>query len=305
MTDNKKKSVPALQSLAAGTIAGAVEASFTYPTEYVKTQLQLQSKHGAKAFDGPWDCAVKTVRERGFTGLYRGMSALVLGTASKAGIRFLSFEFFKKKLADEEGKLAGQRMMLAGLGAGITEAVLVVTPTETIKTKLIHDQNQPNPKYRGLIHGTRDIVRSEGIAGVYRGMTAVVARQGANSAVRLTTYGLLKEKVQERYPEDPVTGVRIVPWYINFLNGAIAGTITVYTTMPLDVVKTRMQSLTARELYKNSAHCLYRVMKEEGVLALWKGATPRLGRLVFSGGIVFSVYEQVLSVFDVVSARSS
>ena len=28
---------------------------------------------------------------------------------------------------------------MAGLGAGITEAIFVVTPAETIKVKLIHD----------------------------------------------------------------------------------------------------------------------------------------------------------------------
>ncbi|KAI8825290.1 mitochondrial tricarboxylate transporter [Fimicolochytrium jonesii] len=295
---NKKAKIPASHSLAAGAIAGAVEATFTYPTEYVKTQLQLQSKTkpDLKLFDGPWDCVRKTVREKGFFGLYRGLSALVIGTASKAGVRFLAFEQFKKMLADENGKVAGQRIMLAGLGAGVAEAIIAVTPTETIKTKLIHDQNSPNPKYHGLIHGTRAIIRTEGIAGIYRGMTAVIARQGANSAVRLTTYGLLKDRVQDRYPVDPVTRKNVVPWYVNFANGAVAGIVTVYTTMPLDVVKTRMQALNAKELYHNSVHCLYRITTEEGVKALWKGATPRLGRLIFSGGIVFTVYEQIVAI---------
>ena len=35
----------------------------------------------------------------------------------------------------------------------MTEAVFAVTPTETIKTKLIHDRNSPSPQYRGMIHG--------------------------------------------------------------------------------------------------------------------------------------------------------
>jgi solute carrier family 25 citrate transporter 1 len=35
----------------------------------------------------------------------------------------------------------------------MTEALIAVTPTETIKTKLIHDQTSRNPKYRGLVHG--------------------------------------------------------------------------------------------------------------------------------------------------------
>lgn len=70
------------------------------------------------------------------------------------------------------------------------------------------------PRYRGLIHGTVQIVKEEGLSGIYRGLGPVVsslfsraivratmligegipqaARQGANSAVRFTTYGTLK-----------------------------------------------------------------------------------------------------------------
>lgn len=74
----------------------------------------------------------------------------------------------------------------------------------------------------------------------------------------------------------------------------MAGTVTVYATMPLDVVKTRLQSLDGKgSIYSNLAH----VVKNNGVRALWKGATPRLGRLVFSGGIVFTIFESVLSLY--------
>ncbi|TPX37742.1 hypothetical protein SmJEL517_g00600 [Synchytrium microbalum] len=294
--ENKKAVSPAY-SLGAGAIAGAIEATITYPTEFVKTQLQLQSKAvGGKHYTGPIDCAVQIVKEKGITGLYRGLSALVIGTAAKAGVRFYAYESFKQMLADKDGKLSSQGILLAGLGAGITEAILIVTPTETIKTKLIDDANRQTPKYRGLVHGIRTIVAEEGIGGIYRGVTSVILRQSANQAVRLSVYGVLKEAVQDRYPVDAKTGKNLVPWYTTFGMGAIAGTITVYTTMPLDVMKTRMQGLDAKRLYKNSLHCMYRVVVDDGFFALWKGAVPRLGRLVLSGGIIFSVYEVTLNM---------
>lgn len=58
------------------------------------------------------------------------------------------------------------------------------------------------------------------------------------------------------------------------------------------MIKTRMQSLEARTQYRNSFHCAARILSEEGVLRFWRGATPRLARLVLSGGIVFTVYEK-------------
>ncbi|KAJ3027679.1 UNVERIFIED_CONTAM: hypothetical protein HDU68_003320, partial [Siphonaria sp. JEL0065] len=242
-----------------------------------------------KPFAGPLDVVKVTVRKHGFFGLYRGLSALVLGTASKAGVRFLVFDQIKAALANKEGKVTGVRMMLAGLGAGCVEAVVAVTPTETIKTKLIQDQNQKNPRFKGA----KIIVAEQGIRGIYQEVTAVIARQGANSAVRLAAYGMMREKLAGHYKGTTI------PWYSTFGIGAIAGIITVYTIMPLDVLKTKMQATDAREKYKNSADCLVKTFKDEGIFAFWKGATPRLGRLIasFSGGIVFACYEEVLSIY--------
>ena len=72
------------------------------------------------------------------------------------------FELLKNKMADEKGDLSKGRTLLAGLGAGATEAIVVVCPMETIKVKFIHDQTQPNPKYRGFWRGLVAIVREEG-----------------------------------------------------------------------------------------------------------------------------------------------
>ncbi|KAI8885061.1 mitochondrial carrier [Backusella circina FSU 941] len=292
MATEKKQKDPVF-SLISGAVAGGIEGIATYPTEYVKTRLQLQAggklQAGEIKFKGPIDCLVKTVRTHGFMAVYTGVSALAIGNAAKAGVRFLTYDQIANALRDEDGHLTGMRSMLAGLGAGMTEAALVVTPSETIKTKLIHDRNSPTPKYRGLVHGTKTIIAEEGIGGIYRGLGPVMARQGANSAVRFTCYSYFKTALQSWRGK----GDEPLPSAHTFAAGAMAGIVTVYTTMPLDVVKTRMQSLEARELYKNSIDCLVKVVKQNGIFSLWKGTTPRLARLIFSGGIVFTVYEKV------------
>jgi len=132
-------------------------------------------------------------------------------------------------------------------------------------------------------------VRQEGILGIYRGLFPVMMRQGANSAVRFTTYSTLKQFVQ-----GAARPGQTLPSTITFGIGAIAGLVTVYTTMPLDVVKTRMQSLEARAQYRNSFHCAYRIFTEEGIFRFWTGTTPRLTRLVLSGGITFTIYENII-----------
>ena len=42
------------------------------------------------------------------------------------------------------------------------------------RTKLIDDAKRPVPQYRGLIHGTTEIVKAEGLRGIYRGLFPVV-----------------------------------------------------------------------------------------------------------------------------------
>ncbi|PKI82999.1 hypothetical protein MVES_003020 [Malassezia vespertilionis] len=261
----KLKKTNPLFSLASGTFAGAVEGFATYPIEYTKTP------------PNPLAIARDTVRDHGITGLYSGCGALVVGNAVKAG-----------------GKLSGPRSLLSGLGAGMMEAIFAVTPSETIKTKLIDDQKRIKPKYPpGLVSGSMAIIRDEGLHGIYRGLIPVMLRQGANSAVRFGTYSTLRNFVQgSSRPGQPLPGG------ITFGIGAIAGIVTVYATMPLDVIKTRMQSLEARTLYKGTFDCTFQILRQEGVLAFWRGATPRLARLMLSGGIVFTVYEQSIESLE-------
>jgi len=74
-----------------GGITGAIEITITYPTEFVKTQLQLDessSKGGqARKYHGPVDCVKQTVNSRGFFGLYRGLSVLLYGSIPKSAVR--------------------------------------------------------------------------------------------------------------------------------------------------------------------------------------------------------------------------
>ena len=144
-----------LKGVVVGGITGGIEICITYPTEYIKTQLQLDEKVGK--YKGIMDCAKQTVKEKGPMGLYRGLSVLVVGSIPKSAVRFGAFEQFKNMKMDEKGNLKPVDRMLCGLGAGVCEAILAVTPMETIKVKFINDQRSANPKYKGLFHGVRSI----------------------------------------------------------------------------------------------------------------------------------------------------
>jgi solute carrier family 25 citrate transporter 1 len=277
-----KKTPTAGISLLSGAVAGAVEATATYPFEFAKTRAQLQA--GSTGSRNPFAVIANVARNDGVGALYTGCSTLILGTAFKAGVRFLSFDSIRKRLADEKGVLSPMRGILAGMSAGLVESVVAVTPTERIKTALIDDAKNGTKQFRGGFHASQTILRTHGIAGLYRGLVSTSMKQSATSAVRMGSYNVLKEfSRRNNLPQNSAT---------TFGMGALAGTITVYATQPFDTIKTRAQSARGA----STGEAFRSVLQSAGLRGFWSGSTMRLGRLVFSGGIVFTVYEKLSDV---------
>ncbi|RAL06307.1 putative mitochondrial tricarboxylate transporter (Ctp) [Aspergillus ibericus CBS 121593] len=285
ISENDQRPKPSsLRSIIAGSTAGAVEIAITYPAEFAKTRSQLNRRlPDAKKL--PWPPFGKQ--------WYAGCTTLIIGNSLKAGIRFVAFDWLKSTLQDENGHISGPRTVIAGFGAGFTESLLAVTPFESIKTQLIDDRKSQNPRMRGFLHGSKIIFQERGVRGFFQGFVPTTARQAANSAVRFSSYTMLKQLAQGQVAPGEKLGTAST-----FALGGIAGLITVYVTQPLDTVKTRMQSLEASKNYKNSFVCAARIFKDEGVLTFWSGAVPRLARLIMSGGIVFTMYEKTMDALD-------
>ncbi|EMF09066.1 mitochondrial carrier [Sphaerulina musiva SO2202] len=282
-TPRKEKPSP-LRSIIAGSTAGAVEIAITYPAEFAKTRTQLNSRLSAAQkvafppFGPQW---------------YAGCTTLIIGNSIKAGVRFVAFDQYKSMLSAADGTISGPMTVVSGFLAGATESLLAVTPFESIKTQLIDDRKGGNPRMRGFLHGSGLIWREQGVRGFFKGFVPTTARQAANSAVRFSSYTSLKQLAQSYVAPGEKLGT-----ISTFGIGAVAGTITVYATQPIDTVKTRMQSIGARGEYKHSVDCAVKIVREEGFLKLWSGAVPRLGRLMFSGGIVFTMYEKTMELLD-------
>jgi solute carrier family 25 citrate transporter 1 len=95
------------------------------------------------------------------------------------------------------------------------------------------------------------------------------------------TYNILKEKSKAHGIKPSVL--------TTFGTGALAGLVTVYATQPFDTIKTRAQGVHGAGI----GEAVQSVIRDHGVRGFWKGSSMRLGRLLLSGGIVFSVYEEV------------
>ncbi|KAL3072405.1 hypothetical protein niasHT_034089 [Heterodera trifolii] len=126
-----------MKGVVIGGITGGIEICITYPTEYVKTQLQLDERSTTPKF--------KVMISRTFRLLPRTV---------RSALRFHP----QGHAVDERGNLSPFMRLACGLGAGISEAIFAVTPMETVKVKFIHDQTLEKPRFRGFLRAKNKLV---------------------------------------------------------------------------------------------------------------------------------------------------
>lgn len=104
------------------------------------------------------NCGRTIAAEEGVKSLWKGLTPFVGQLTLKYALRMGSNAFFLELMRDEEGKLSTAARLTAGLGAGVSEALLVVTPFEVVKTRLQQQRGSDKAllKYRvSGAHGTR------------------------------------------------------------------------------------------------------------------------------------------------------
>ena len=177
------------------------------------------------------------------------------------------------------------------MSAGVVASATAVTPTERIKTALIDDARHAR-RFTSPFDCVKVIVKEDGlIRGIYRGFAGTTLKQASSTAARMGTYNILKDYETTRGIEQTTA--------TNFANGAVAGITTTYTTMPFDTIKTRSQSAKGA----STVEAVREIWKDGGVKGFWKGSTMRVSRTVFSGGILFTVYEWAVALMMPVVER--
>ncbi|EPE25000.1 Mitochondrial carrier [Glarea lozoyensis ATCC 20868] len=296
---NGKKPTTAATNLIAGGAAGMMEALVCHPLDTIKVRMQLSTRArrpGAKK-RGFIKTGMEVARKETPLALYKGLGAVTTGIVPKMAIRFTSFEAYKRMLADKEtGSVTGKATFLAGLAAGVTEAVAVVTPMEVVKIRLqgqYHSMADPLdvPKYRNAAHALFTVLREEGIGALWRGVSLTALRQGSNQAVNFTAYTEFKEMLQKWQPEYETSPL---PSYQTTLIGLVSGAMGPLSNAPIDTIKTRLQKFPSQmgESTMTRIKAITREMfKTEGFHAFYKGITPRIMRVAPGQAVTFTVYE--------------
>lgn len=153
-------------------------------------------------------------------------------------------------------------------------------PFEVVKQRL-QSGNVGGLSARGVLG---EILKSEGVRGLFRGYGALVLRELPFDALQFPLYEFFKVKSRERL------GRKLTSWESAGC-GSVAGGMSAAVTTPLDVIKTRLMTQGVGGKYEGLVHGLKTVAREEGAGALFSGVVPRIAWISLGGAIFFGGYE--------------
>ncbi|XP_057508806.1 nicotinamide adenine dinucleotide transporter 1, chloroplastic [Actinidia eriantha] len=185
----------------------------------------------------------------------------------------------------------------AGASAGAIAAT-VMCPLDVIKTRLqVYGlPERPHSGERGsiIITSLKDIIRNEGLKGMYRGLSPTLVALLPNWAVYFTVYRHLKDLLCSHVDNDGQ-----LTFGASMIAASGAGAATAIATNPLWVVKTRLQTQGMRSgvvPYNGIFSALRRIAHEEGIRGLYSGLLPSLAGISHVA-IQFPTYEKMKAYF--------
>lgn len=201
-----------------------------------------------------------------------------------------------------------------GIIAGVT-TVTIVNPVWVIKTRLqLHTGGAGSPAaYRGSWDVLRQLLREEGVAGLYKGLIPSIWGV-SETAIQFVLYERIKATLasrQEAVVNTPNHGSSATASQASGSAGAgeqkkselrnveyvgaaaSAKLVASCVTYPHEVVRTRLRERGADQIYSSAIHCVRRIWMEEGARGLYGGLGTHLLRVVPNTAILFFTYEKV------------
>lgn len=207
-------------------------------------------------------------------------------------------------------------IFLAGASAGMF-ATSLTYPFDLMRTQFaIQGKQKTYPSISSFVVST---YKNRGLPAFYAGLGPSLLGICPYIGLNFAFYELAKTTFAAETSETSTNGKRSLWMTLKHgLAGGIAGTASKVVVYPLDTIKKRMQAQvlqnTATVLksgleattkasgsipkYHGVMHCIATMMKEEGVMSLYKGISPTLFKSFASTAITFSTYDYIYALLQ-------
>ncbi|MCJ1469399.1 hypothetical protein MMC07_008032 [Pseudocyphellaria aurata] len=289
MTNINSLSQSLVESVA-GFVAGVASTLVSHPLDVIKTRLQID-RTCATQLGGSIRTAQKIIRsnEGAVSALYRGLTPNLVGNSVSWALYFACYEKLKHGLQSIRGRdarLSYYDFFLASGAAGTLTAVCT-NPIWVIKTRMLSTSSAYPGAYRSIADGTRQIFRSEGLRGFYRGMVPSLFGV-SHGALQFMAY----ERLKLVRRGDTAAPPRELGASDLLLLSGLAKVFAGIVSYPYQVVRSRLQMYNAARAYEGARDVIVQVWRHEGMAGFYKGLGPYLLRVMPSTWTTFLVYEK-------------
>ncbi|KAH8286329.1 hypothetical protein KR054_007044, partial [Drosophila jambulina] len=182
-------------------------------------------------------------------------------------------------------------MMYVNGGLSGMMATCIVQPLDLVKTRM----QLAVGEYKSSMDCLTRVAKTEGVPALYSGLTAALMRQATYTTSRLGFYQMEVEKYKKAYGEAPTI-------WASMGMGILAGAVGAAIGNPAEVALIRMMAdkrlpPEERRNYKNVVDAFVRIVKDEGVLNLWRGCMPTIGRAMVVNMVQLASYSQLKTAF--------
>jgi len=274
-----------------------------YPFDTVKVRLQSQPAHLPLRYTGPLDCFRQSFQAHGLGGLYRGISAPMMGAAVETSCLFFSYRLIQDALRailyPGVEQLPFHVLVAAGAASGSVTS-LALTPIELIKCKMqvLVESGHKGPGPAALI---ATVFRQEGLIGFWRGQLGTLIRETGGSAAWFGGYEGVSSLFR-KYSSSHSHSTDSLPVWQQMAAGATAGISYNFLFYPADTIKSRMQTEDVSRLPANGERQTFwnvtrAVWRQQGIKGMYRGCGITCARSAPSSAFIFSVYEGLRSYF--------
>jgi len=268
------------KDFAAGGISGAVSKTITAPIERVKLIIQTQDANPkivsgeVKRYTGIMNCFARVSSEQGIQAFWRGNFTNCIRYFPTQAINLASKDAIKAQFPRYNPKTAFWQFFAVNLASGGAAGAFSLTfvyPLDYARTRLASDVGSGKKTFNGLLDCLVKTAKGpKGFFSLYNGFGVSVA---GIIPYRGVQFGL-NDTIKGLNPWDKETTVRGI---VSKWGGAQFSVImSGFATYPFDTVRRRLQMESEtpyeKRLYKGAVHCAGRIVKEEGMRAMFKGA---------------------------------
>merc|ERR1719235_2079651 len=272
----------------AGGTSGAIAKTCTAPIERVKLIIQTQDanpriKSGeVPRYTGIGNCFSRVYAEQGLGAFWRGNFTNVLRYFPTQAFNFafkdtIKAMFPKYSSKTDFGKFFMVNMASGGLaGAG---SLCIVYPLDYARTRLASDVGSGKRQFTGLSDCLVKTMKVGGVGSLYNGFG--VSFGMFDTLMGLNPYG----------KQSDIIGL-VSKFAIAQTTAITAG----YASYPFDTVRRRLQMQSEKPaeewIYKGTMDCFAKILKDEGMGAMFKGAGANALRTVGSA-LVLVLYGEI------------